>query len=492
MGESHDARTDTRSEEERPLARTGSGPQARGATSHPGLTDLLKRSLVRTLWGRRTHRVSRGSSVRAGSMSHASANPRVPLGELEEAMLIAVTGTTGLTMPDRPFADPDTGDPIMAKPNLVMSGRTAGSPDNAQATHFFMINDSGTYFLRRLPPLDPGVDAWRPDILLARAEQSKVRILDHRVDVAEGKRDFPAYLDSNRFLSNLPGTTIFFPVVDLSHQYINGLMYLLTQPEKARPTIVDDRNFYQLAGVKKWVRSGFLNEDIKIPLGAIYQMRTEIEASLLVQNLMLVAEGMGLGAWIHASITPPVLMGDPNYSEKYGRLLGFDFVRPRWKVMDMIRWQTLPLPALRNARANPVGLRHKGEHLIKGLCPPNYDSMDEAVNSLIASKFGAGGIYKDAALFSRIYRGDFGARYLAEAEEYGEDVIACVRDICNYIHDTHGRFPAHTPTIHAPGIWLQAHHVEKEYYDRFFRDGLTDAHRSHDDVWHERDGGRAA
>ena len=60
--------------------------------------------------------------------------------------------------------------------------------------------------------------------------------------------------------------------------------------------------------------------------------------------------------------------------------------------------------------------------------------MAEAVDALAESKFGAGGIYKDAALFSRIYKGDFGARYLAEAAEYGEDVIACVRDICNYIH----------------------------------------------------------
>ena len=40
----------------------------------------------------------------------------------------------------------------MAKPNLTMAGRTAGSPDNAQGTHFFLINDSGTYFLRKLPP----------------------------------------------------------------------------------------------------------------------------------------------------------------------------------------------------------------------------------------------------------------------------------------------------------------------------------------------------
>jgi hypothetical protein len=179
------------------------------------------------------------------------------LTELEEAVLIAATGATGLTMPDRPFNDPRTGETIMAKPNLVMEGRTAGSPDNAQGTHFFMINDTGTYFLRRLKPLPGGIDAWRPDVLIERANEAKVRILDRRIDVPGDKRDFPAYLDSNRFLSNLPGTTIFFPVVDLSHQYINGLMYLLAQPKNARPVIVDDRNFYQPAGVKKWIGSGY-------------------------------------------------------------------------------------------------------------------------------------------------------------------------------------------------------------------------------------------
>ncbi len=66
--------------------------------------------------------------------------------------------------------------------------------------------------------------------MIARASKAKVRILDRRID-APTDREFPAYLDSNRFLSNLPGTTVFFPVVDLSHQYINGMMYLLTQPK---------------------------------------------------------------------------------------------------------------------------------------------------------------------------------------------------------------------------------------------------------------------
>jgi hypothetical protein len=39
-------------------------------------------------------------------------------------------------------------------------------------------------------------------------------------------------------------------------------------------------------------------------------------------------------------------------------------------------------------------------------------------------------------------------------------------------------------SAHVPGVWLQAHHLEEEYYERFFRGGLTDAHRSHDHAWH--------
>jgi hypothetical protein len=103
---------------------------------HAGLAALMQRPLIETIFRRRTHRVSRGSSLAAGSMSYTSAEPRTPLTELEEAVLISLTGCTGLTMPDRPFADPRNGMPIMAKPNLTMAGRTAGSPDNAQGTSF--------------------------------------------------------------------------------------------------------------------------------------------------------------------------------------------------------------------------------------------------------------------------------------------------------------------------------------------------------------------
>ncbi|MGH8965968.1 MAG: hypothetical protein ACRDXB_11670, partial [Actinomycetes bacterium] len=192
-----------------------------------------------------------------------------------------------------------------------------------------------------------------------------------------------------------------------------------------------------------------------------------------------------LGAWIHASIAPAVLLGDPKFRKTYGPMLGFDWVTPKWKLADLLRWH-VPLPFSRFAqlRANAVGLRYQNEHLIKAMCPPNYDSMGHAVDAVIADKFGPDGIYTDEALFERIYKGEFGAKYLAEASDYTADVIACTRDICTYIYETHGRFPAHTEAIHVPGVWLQTHHLEKEYYDRFFHGGLTAAHRAHDHDWH--------
>ena len=446
-----------------------------------GFDTLLQRPLLETIWRRRTHRVSRGiPEVHAKSMTYRSPHKPLPLTELEEAILIAMTGHTGLTMPDRPFEDPATGDPIMAKPNLTMVGRAAGSPDNAQGTSFFMINDSGTYFIRKLPLTDNA--DLSASTLIEQARKAKVKILDRRIDTTD--RDFPAYLDSNRFLSNLPGTTVFFPVVELPHQYINGMMYLLTQPKGHRPTIVDDRNFYRMAGVKKWVKNGFLNKDIKIPLGTIATLRTQIEADLLLQNLMLVADAMGLGAYIHGSISPPVMLGDPKFVKQYGKMLGFEFATPKPKLLDFFRWQVPPLKRFADLRTHPIGLRHQAEYLIQAKCPPYYPTMKAAVEDVMREKFGTGGIYKDSEMFAKIFKNDFGSHYLTEASDYSGDVIECVQDICTYIYKTHGRFPAHVDAIYVPGVWMQAHHVEIDYYDRFFRNGLTDAHRNHDMHWH--------
>src|SRR5262245_43544353 len=113
------------------------------APQHSGLDATLEYPLFQALFNRRSRRISRGlKSIPAGSLSYESHQDPQPLTPLEEAVLIAATGATGLTMPDRPFQEFPNGPAILGTPNIQMPGRAAGSPDNAQATHFFLINDS--------------------------------------------------------------------------------------------------------------------------------------------------------------------------------------------------------------------------------------------------------------------------------------------------------------------------------------------------------------
>ncbi len=430
--------------------------------NHVGFDEMSKYPLFEALHKRRSRRISLGiQTVPAGSNTYKSDAKPQPLSELEEAVLISATGLTGLTMPDRPFASPG-GEKILGTPNLNFIGRAAGSTDNCQATSFFMMNDSGTYFLKRLDNVDP-TQPVTPDLLIQRARASKVPLFDKRLDFP---REFPYYLDSNRFLSNVPGSTILFPVVDMTRQYINALMYLLTEPDGHRPAILDDRNFYLPAGCGKWILNGFMNKKIPVTLGLLYTMRTQIEAELLLQNLILMLQAMGLGGWIHASVTPAELLP----------ALGFTYVKPPIRLLDLLRWGTI----IAKARTNPIGL----PPYIECMCPPYYPSMADAVQAVVDDKYRAGGPYGDDAYFRRIFQGDRGEKYLKEVPHYSDDVIACTKDICTYIYSKHGRFPAHCDAIYAPGVWLQAHHLDLNYYDTLFNGGYTQTQRDHQRLWH--------
>ncbi len=117
-----------------------------------GFLRALEYSLFDAILHRRSRRVMRGvKAVHAGSSTYRSRKEPSLSASWQEAPLIAATGTTGVTLPDRPFQD-EEGKPILGAPNLSFIGRAAGSTDNAQATYFFLINDTGTYFLRRTAP----------------------------------------------------------------------------------------------------------------------------------------------------------------------------------------------------------------------------------------------------------------------------------------------------------------------------------------------------
>jgi hypothetical protein len=466
----------------------------------PGIAEVLRYPLLSAIRERRTRRVSRGTSILAGELSHNSTNKPAPLSALEEAVLIVSTGLTGLSaMHDVPLQKPD-GKKELGTPLVNILARAASSPDNSQTTTFFMLNDAGTWLIKQpkgndavtlLRDLPPNWEDWSEADWLSTAATVKHRIFDRRLDFP---RKWPYYLGWNKQISNLTGTTIFLPIVDLTRQMINVLLILLSEPDGERPLFIDDWQKFRPKSLVDWVawfgskiglvpdisyqpiggvaraRSGFVNPGNVAPLGLASTMRTDYEALFLLQNLMLTAQASGLGAWIHASVPAPYIFQRDQAKEWFG--LGFRMEPPKKK------WhRSPPLPS---TQPNPVG----ADGILEGLCPPYINSMSEAVDRVIDEKFGSHGVYQPNGLFAKTYRSDKSAsEFLRVALPHSKEAIQYTKDICNYVLDTYGRFPAHVNAFHAPGVWLQVHHVENEYYEKFFQPSLYRRQSEHDELW---------
>lgn len=466
----------------------------------PGLEALLRYPLLSAIRERRTRRVSRGTSILAGGLSHESPNKPAPLSALEEAVLIVSTGLTGLSaMHDVPLQRPDGGKEL-GTPLVNILARSASGADNSQTASFFMLNDEGTWLIRQpkgadalrfLKDLPPRWEDWKEGDWLAAAKSVKQRVFDQRLDFP---RTWPYYLGWNKQISNLPGTTVFLPVVDCTRQMINVLLILLSEPDGQRPLFIDDwQKFrpkslvdivawfasllrlvpeisYQPIGGIRRVRSGFVNPANVAPLGLASTMRTDYEALFLLQNLMLMAQAMGLGGWIHASVPAPYLFERDPAKGWYGLGFRMEPARKRW----------LRSPPLPSTQPNPVG----ADGILQGLCPPYIRSMNDAVDQVIEEKFGSGGVYREGGLFARPYKSEKSVpEFLRTALPHSKEAIQYAKDICNYVYDTYGRFPAHVNAFHAPGVWLQVHHVEKEYYEKYFDPSLYRRQSEHERIW---------
>ncbi len=418
------------------------------------------------IFGRRSRRVAAGSAFRSGSLSFQSKLDPQPLSRLEEAYLIAATGVTGLPYWDNPYETAD-GKPLLGTPCVEGSGRAAGSPDNAQSTVFFMWNDEGTYLLKR--PDDPGpamnVRTMSPDDLIAHAERCKVKVKDGRL---EFRRDFPAYAGGNKYVSNVPGSTMFMPVTEVTRQYINGLFYVLAQEPGRRPVFLDDFNNWLPCGCERWVKSKFLNKQIPIPLGFYAKGRTEYEAMLLLQNLALVAQSMGLGGWIHAAFENTILLG--GYPD-IGPGLGFRFERPKKRLIPR------PYPA---STPNPVGL----DGVLQSYAPPYFKDTDAAIDAILAEKYGPSGLYSTPGTAAPSMKPEAEAAFIRESPHVEPEIVEVVRAICRYIWKTYRRFPAHCHAIDSAGIWMQCHHIDPEFYERFFREAYSPTQAAHAKAWH--------
>ena len=456
---------------------------------HAGLQDFFGYPLADALQDRRTRRVAQGTSLEHGAQPYTSSNPPSPLTPLEEAILIASTSVTGAVMHDGPTQKTD-GSPELGTMFLEVAGRAASSADNAQATSFFMINDEGIWLISRprgrqalelftqIPPRweDRTEDDW-----LSFAGAVKRKVYDGRFSFPE--KQWPYFLGWNGQMTNAPGTTCFLPIVDNTRQYINVLLILLSRaarqgaavhrrlvalqaqgrdgvgglgggqdrPRRPDPLPADRRHQARARRLRlaRRPRADRLDHD-----GA-HRLRGALPAAEPDAHRRG-APARRLGP--RRADDPPRLGARPRRPACSASASASTAPRTSSKARFK-RWP--PVPASQPAY---VGI----DGVLEGLCPPYVNDMDAAVDQVLEEKFGPGGTYTDAEVFAQSYKDQAAAEtYMKAAGHPSAEAIAYTKEICRYLVDTYGRFPAHTDPFHLPGVWVQFSHLEIEYYEQY-------------------------
>jgi hypothetical protein len=329
--------------------------------------------------------------LNGGPLAYRSTRSPQPLSREEEALLaFAACGITGYALAELPY---QAGDRPEAGGGNIMThfvGRTVPSGDAMHDCAVFVLNDRGTWLLRRpqdfpRPEIPELVQAAQERRFLELYERSRVLVADHRVDPP---RHWPFVAPFNQYSANVPGSTYFLPVVELTSLYINVMLSFFD--DEFAMFAVDDHNGYQPAGVARFGRSagGHLHDDpASGRLATVSGLETwicefcAVEMGGILQNLGLMAAVLGLGGFPHFAAHPFI----------WFQALGFRMDQvPASKLMG--------LPTTIGDLSVPVaiGLELEGDVLLKPYCPPYYSDMEEAVRAFVAYKFAPGaGTFRD-------------------------------------------------------------------------------------------------
>src|SRR6202048_836572 len=195
--------------------------------------------LFEALYGRRSRRFGLGVEMREGPFSYKSAHAPVPLGEIEEALLVgAGAGFSGLALWDLPTPGP----------SRRRSGRTFPTTRPGGQTALFFTNDEGLYVL------DDNVAASK--LREIETPDERIKLLEayraQRRELCRGRLDIPRRIlpmsGHDLWDSNRPGSTLFLPVCDVSASLISLIAQFVDPalqryaPARGGMNIVDDRH----------------------------------------------------------------------------------------------------------------------------------------------------------------------------------------------------------------------------------------------------------
>ena len=404
--------------------------------------------LFEALYGRRSRRFGLGFEMPEGPFRYKSAHAPVPLSEFEEALLVgAGAGFSGLALWDLPTPPPYS----------RRSGRTFPTTRPGGLTTLFFTNDDGFYVL------DSNVAASKLREIETPDERTKLleAYRAQRRELRRGRLDIPRRVPPmsghDLWDSNRPGSTLFLPVCDVSASLISLIAQFVDPalrryaPAGGGMNIVDDRHGYRPAGTERWLKDGFLDAERMLPLSIVERQACYYvfsEPAAICQNMFLATEFWGwadgstadffpsksLSAWASASSRQTaehhseIRSGSTACSRRAVRPITRPWMQPLTRCLRRRR------PAARKPHPCRTACRRRS------IAPARSGSAPEG--------------------------------------------IACTKAICNYIFDAYGRFPGGTDAMHLMWV-MQAHHIDTDYYDRFFGTGAYGpAHATHMATWH--------
>jgi len=418
-----------------------------------GLHDMLSFGLIEGLLGRRSRRFFVGAEIPDGVFAYKSRHKHTPLSELEKLLVVAACG--GNTGWHNMIYRGDAYAPHLSNYAGAAGGRTFPSAAGFHTSMTFFTDDEGVYVLegRDAPAFADRKEDGSLDF------EEILETLRNRVKkIQDGRLGFPPELPHteahNTWVANHPGTLLVTPVGDLAQHVLLNICYMLQNGL----VLIDDINGRTVPGIEKFKDIVDVNNTWPITFveqWSVAELTAELASSCYAGTLML--QAMGLGGWMFNGLDAFSFLGASGDSNVPG--LGF-----RYDADD--RW---PYP-------NPTGL----EGIMEGFCPPHYPDMRAAVEAVCERKFGPGGPFhpdtpgpwKDSP------------KVRSAAQLHSEEFKACVALQAQYVYDTFGKFPGTVPSIFLI-MHLQAHHLDLEFYDKFYKAGsYLRTHATHMDRWH--------
>jgi hypothetical protein len=416
------------------------------------LRELAAFPLVDALFGRRSRRFAVGDELPDGPLAYASQHDPLPLTDLERMLVLsAMGGTTGWHYAITRSA---TYARHLANYSAGAAGRTFPSAAGFHTAELFFTDDSGTYFFPTRDAgalVDPAVEDVTAELMIERHRSRVRKLSDQRIHLP---REEPYLEGHNTWCVNVPGSLLVIPVADVAQHAIAGLCFL----GQNGYCVYDDVNDRRIPGIDRF--GDIVDVDEPMPLTFFDQyMLSEAVAELASACYagVLMLQAMGLGGWMFDGIDRFTMLGASNDPGVPG--LGFRFDEKEG-------WST----------PNPTGL----DGVFEAYCPPHHPDMAAAVEAFCQRKFGSGGPFHRAT--PGAWTDSPGVR--GSALVHDEQFRRCMAHQAQYVHDTFGKFPGTVPSLMILN-YVQAHHLDLEFYDRFFKPGAyLGTHAEHMERWH--------